>query len=137
MRYPIAPFVKKVEKPWGYELIITQDDLPYCGKVMHVQAGKRWSVHFHEEKKETLCLISGEAEIWLHDGTEIKKVPMQREVGYCVTPGQTHRVVAITDCVIVEASEYEHGLTVRVEDDFERRNEDDELRKDPNRGWSS
>ena len=135
MQYPITPFVQKVEKPWGYELIITQKDLPYCGKVIFVKAGARWSVHYHEEKKETLSLFSGEAEIWLHDGTTLQKFPMQKQVGYYVTPGQVHRVIAITDCVIMEASEYEHGVTVRVEDDFARSNEDDELRKDPNRGW--
>jgi len=136
MNFDIKPYVKKIEKPWGYELKLTQEDLPYCGKIMHVNAGKRWSVHYHQEKRETLCLISGQAEIWLHDGTGIIKQNMQPEQGYFVAPGQIHRIVAITDCIIVENSELERGLTVRVEDDHQRPNEDDELRKDPNRGWN-
>ncbi|HYF05513.1 MAG TPA: cupin [Patescibacteria group bacterium] len=133
--YTAKPYVKKILKPWGFELKYTTEDAPYCGKIMHVSAGGRWSVHYHEEKKETLCLVSGEAEIWLHDGVEIQKFMMESEVGYYITPGQTHRVIAITDCILIEASEPEHGLTIRVEDDNNRPNEDDALRKDQNRGW--
>lgn len=136
MNFPIESYVKRVEKPWGYELKITQEDLPYCGKVIYVKPGMRWSVHYHDQKKETLFLFSGEAEIWLHDGTELKKFPMKQGQGYLVTPMQTHRVVAITECVLFEASEPEKGTTVRVEDDHSRSNEDDEVRKDPKRGWN-
>ncbi len=34
------PFIRRVEKPWGYELHFTRDNLPYMGKILHVNAGK-------------------------------------------------------------------------------------------------
>lgn len=37
-------YVKKVPKPWGYELIFTPEGLPYTGKLMHVKAGTRQSL---------------------------------------------------------------------------------------------
>lgn len=133
----IQPFTKQVIKPWGHELIFTPEGLTFCGKIMFVKAGKRWSLHYHEEKLETLALVSGVAEIWLEDDTgTIHKIPMEAGKGYTISLKQKHRVVAIEDSVIVESSEPEKGLTVRVEDDFARGNETEHLRLDPNRGWS-
>ena len=47
------PFAVKVEKPWGYEIIFTQPDLPYAGKIIHINAGKRLSLQVHDEKVES------------------------------------------------------------------------------------
>lgn len=131
------PFQKFVPKPWGREIIFTDPSLPYFGKIMQVKAGTRWSLHYHEEKLETLALLSGEAEIWLEDASgEIQKIPMELEKGYNISLKQKHRVVTKTDCIIVEASLPETGTTVRIEDDFSRGNETEELRKLDNRGWT-
>ena len=44
--------VRKVEKPWGYELIWALTDV-YCGKVLFVKAGQSLSLQFHREKDES------------------------------------------------------------------------------------
>jgi D-lyxose ketol-isomerase len=52
--------MKRVEKGWGYELWIHNDSL-YCGKLLHFNAGKKCSMHFHKLKHETFYLHSGSA----------------------------------------------------------------------------
>lgn len=55
---------KIVNKTWGYELWIENNDL-YCGKHLHVIPEKWCSVHYHKNKKETFYVINGELLIQL------------------------------------------------------------------------
>jgi len=124
-----APFLLRVEKPWGYELIFTPPDRPYCGKLLHVDAGKRLSLQFHDEKLETIMLLRGRG-ILLADNErgeleEIEMVPLR---GYSNVPGQRHRLIAIEDCDFVESSLCETGNTYRLEDDAGRGTETPEDR---------
>lgn len=134
---PKIPFQKVVPKPWGHEVIFAPENLTYTGKIMVVDAGKRWSIHYHDAKLETLTLFSGQGILWLvnTDG-KTDKIEMEERKGYTIPVNQIHRFEAITDCIVLEASEAEKGTTVRVEDDFERSNETDETRQDPRRGWA-
>lgn len=50
--------MKRVEKGWGHELWI-HNDSKYCGKLLHFNAGKKCSFHFHKLKHETFYLHSG------------------------------------------------------------------------------
>ena len=56
--------VKKVEKPWGHELIWALSDT-YCGKVLFVKAGAALSLQFHNEKDESWLVQSGRAKLEL------------------------------------------------------------------------
>ena len=56
--------VRKVEKPWGYELIWALTDT-YCGKVLFVKAGQSLSLQFHREKDESWLVQSGRATLEL------------------------------------------------------------------------
>jgi mannose-6-phosphate isomerase len=126
------PFVEKIDKPWGYELILTSPDSPVTGKILHLNQGARWSYQYHEKKQENLILINGRAKIILDDQEE----EMEPKKGYFIKPLEKHRVQGITDCDIMEVSTKEGGTTVRLEDDYQRPDETEELRKQPNRGWS-
>lgn len=131
-------YQKKVEKPWGYEIIYTKNEAYATGKILHVNAGKRISLQYHDVKEETLCLISGEAIITLsNDKDEVVEVPMELYKGYWVVPGQVHRVTAVTDIDFIEASMPERGNTVRLQDDVGRPTETEEMRKSDDRGWNS
>ena len=132
----LEPFQKRVEKPWGYEIIYTPEDAPATGKLLHVRAGKRLSLQYHDVKRETLCLISGKATITLGDNND-KTVDVAMEVykGYHIMPGQVHQVTAITDIDLIEASTPEAGNTVRLEDDAHRPTETEAMRRLKNRGW--
>lgn len=136
-RFINEPYYKRVAKPWGYEIHFVPENRPYMGKVIHVEAGKRWSLQIHDQKLESWFLISGRAKM-LWDNTEGKLVETELEIGkgYGCEIGQRHRLVAITDCDIFEVSTPEIGNTIRLEDDYQRPTETEELRKDPNRGWN-
>ena len=56
--------VRKVEKPWGYELIWALTEV-YCGKVLFVKAGSSLSLQFHNVKDESWLVQSGRATLEL------------------------------------------------------------------------
>lgn len=133
------PYIKRVEKPWGYELIFTPEGLPYTGKIMHVEKGKRQSLQIHDKKQETYFLATGRGGVIIErENGEMEEVEFEKGKGYTTMVGQKHRIFAITDCDVWEVSTPESGtVTYRLEDDYARGDEDDEIRKDPNRGWNN
>lgn len=125
-----------MEKPWGYELHWVEEDKPYMGKILHIDAGKRLSLQYHDKKQESWFLMSGQAKIiWEDTNGNLVETEMQPGMGYTCQTGQKHRLAGITDCDIIEVSTPEIGNTYRLEDDYERPTETEEMRKDPNRGW--
>ena len=113
-----------VDKPWGKEIILTSSDLPYTSKLLIVKAGKRLSLQYHDQKTETLSLISGSADILQGPNQEhLISTPMELNTGYTIPINTLHRIEAITDCTIIEASTPEIGTTHRIEDDYHRLDE--------------
>ena len=49
---PWAYEPRRVEKPWGWELIWALSEY-YCGKVLFVRAGHSLSLQFHNVKDES------------------------------------------------------------------------------------
>lgn len=130
------PYIKRVEKPWGYELIFTPDNLPYTGKIMHIEAGKRLSLQVHDEKLESYWLAGGRCNLILEDEDgQMQTIEMEKGKGYTMMIGQKHRHHAITDCDVFEVSTPETGNSYRLEDDYSRGTETEEMRKQPDRGW--
>ncbi|MBI4058656.1 cupin [Candidatus Microgenomates bacterium] len=123
-------YAKKIDKPWGYELILSSSDSPITSKILHLNSGARFSLQYHDQKEEVLTLVKGEAIIYLEDenGT-LQELPMELEKGYFVKAMQKHRCKGITDCDILESSTPETGTTYRLEDDYNRPDETEELRK--------
>lgn len=135
--YTNIPFSKRVEKPWGYELIFTSPDLPYTGKIIHLKAGTRQSLQVHDKKQETYFLASGRGGVIIeNEKGDMETIEFEKDKGYTTHVGQKHRIYSITDCDVWEVSMPEIGTTYRLEDDYNRPNETEELRKDPNRGWN-
>lgn len=129
-KFTNVPHEQIVKKPWGYEVILTPGGLSYTCKILHIDAGHRLSLQVHDEKTETLTLVSGEAFILIdgQDG-EIKKIQMEPRKGYTVKVGQRHRLAAVTDSEVFEASTQEKGTTYRLEDDYSRGHETDDTRR--------
>lgn len=125
-----------ITKPWGQEIILTKINLPYTAKILLINAGHRPSLQSHDQKTETLALIKGQAEITLGlDQKSLSTQAMQSLTGYTIKPNTIHRIKAITDCQIFEASTPEKGTTKRLEDDYNRSDESEKVRNSPNRGW--
>ena len=123
-------YQKRIEKPWGYEIHWVPENLPYMGKILHINAGKRLSLQYHDKKRETWFLINGRAKVvWDNENKELVETELEKGKGYTCSVGQRHRLVGITDCDVVEVSTPEIGTTYRLEDDFSRPDETEELRK--------
>lgn len=123
-------YSRKVKKPWGYELHWTPDDLPYMGKILHIEAGKRLSLQAHDMKQESWILVNGECKvIWDNEDCKLTETVLQPGRGFTCATGQRHRLVGITDCDIMEVSTPEIGVTWRLEDDYARPDETEELRR--------
>ncbi len=137
-KFSTIPYIKRVEKPWGYELILTSESLPYTSKIMHIQMGKRLSLQIHDKKIETYYLANGQCNLIIENNKgEMITINLEMGKGYTVLPGQKHRHQAVTDCDVYEASTPEIGNTYRLEDDYARPTETEEMRKAPNRGWEN
>ena len=113
--------VKRVEKPWGYEIIWAHTDR-YVGKVLHITAGHALSVQYHERKDETVYLLSGEMKYWvkLDEDDELRDVRLRVGDAFRITPGTIHYMEAVTDCDVLEASTPEVDDVVRLKDRYGR-----------------
>lgn len=132
-----TPYIKRVEKPWGYELHWVPEGKPYVGKILHLNAGARCSLQVHDQKMESWFLKSGRVKIiWDDEKGNLVEEEMKLGFGYSCHTGQKHRLMGITDCDIIEVSTPEIGVTRRLEDDYKRPNETEEMRKEKNRGWN-
>lgn len=130
-KFLTTSFQIKVEKPWGHELILTQPDLSYTGKILHLNSGCRFSLQFHDQKTESLTLTSGEAVLTIEDGDgSLKEIKMELKRSYLIRPFQKHRVKALKEADILETSTSEKGNTVRLEDDYSRPTETPQSREE-------
>jgi len=113
--------VRKVEKPWGYELIWALTDT-YCGKVLFVKAGESLSLQFHREKDEAWLIQSGRVKLELGEvGDPVLRVEVVGAgAAFHYTPGTVHRVTAIEDTTILEVSTPQLDDVVRLEDAYGR-----------------
>ena len=50
--------MKIISKVWGWECELVSNELYSC-KVMIIRGGYKCSVHYHKDKDETFCLLSG------------------------------------------------------------------------------
>ncbi len=129
-KFTNQPYVKHIEKPWGYELHWVPVNTPYMGKIEHINAGARLSLQVHDKKQESWFLMNGRAKVvWENEQGELIETEIQPGQGYTCALGQQHRLVGITDCDIIEVSTPELGTTWRLEDDYARPDETPEQRK--------
>jgi mannose-6-phosphate isomerase len=113
--------VRRVEKPWGYELIWALTDV-YCGKVLFVKAGASLSLQFHKQKDESWFVQSGRAKLELGN---VGQTVLDEEVigpgaAFHYEPGTVHRVTAVEDTTILEVSTPHLDDVVRLEDRYGR-----------------
>jgi mannose-6-phosphate isomerase len=112
---------RRVEKPWGWELIWAHADA-YVGKVLFVRAGHSLSLQFHREKDESWYVESGRAKLELGEtGNAVLKTEVV-STGACFRyrPGTVHRVTALEDTTIIEVSTAQLDDVVRLEDKYGR-----------------
>ena len=112
--------VKRIDKPWGYELLYATTEL-YCGKVIFIRSGEQLSLQFHKAKDETIFVQSGRMELEIGEPGK----PVDTEVvgpgrAFRLRPGTVHRMRALEDTTILEVSTPELDDVVRLEDRYGR-----------------
>ena len=116
MRIPI----RRVEKPWGYELIFAHTDR-YVGKILHVNPGQALSLQYHNPQDETLYLAEGEIELQVEEDGHLVRTVLRGGDSYRIVPPTRHRMVAGENgCDIIEVSTPELDDVVRLEDRYGR-----------------
>jgi mannose-6-phosphate isomerase len=112
---------RKVEKPWGYELIWAEAE-QYVGKVLFVKAGESLSLQFHRVKDESWLVREGRAKLELGSAGDavLKEEVIGAGASFRFRPGTVHRVTALEDTTILEVSTNELDDVVRLEDRYGR-----------------
>jgi mannose-6-phosphate isomerase len=112
--------VRKVEKPWGYELLWATTDV-YCGKLLFVRAGEELSLQSHREKDETIYVHEGRVrfEIGAEEGSLAADV-VGPGTAFHLRPGTVHRMRALEDSLLLEVSTSHLDDVVRLEDRYGR-----------------
>src|SRR5262249_13389794 len=111
---------RKVEKPWGWELVWAEGDR-YAGKLLFVRAGQAPSLPYHEVKDEAWYVRKGRAALELGQvGHELEEQEIGPGDTFHFAPGTVHRVRALEDTLIVEVSTPELDDVVRLADDYGR-----------------
>ena len=109
--------MRKVEKPWGYE-VIWAETATYLGKMLHINAGHRLSKQYHEQKEETVYVLKGVLYNYEGDGSITKVYPGE---ALHINVGQIHRFGANESSVeVIEVSTPYLEDVVRLEDDYDR-----------------
>ena len=112
---------RKVEKPWGWELIWADTDL-YVGKILFIRAGQSLSLQFHREKDESWYVQEGRATVELGDAGQgaLNEEVIGPGASFRYRPGTVHRVTALEDTTILEVSTPHLDDVVRLEDRYGR-----------------
>lgn len=112
---------KRVEKPWGHEVHFAFVDGKYCGKALHITGGQALSLQYHEQKEETVSVQSGRL---LFDvagpDDQLESFELFPGESIHLLPGTRHRMTAVVDTVVLEASTTQLDDVVRLEDRYGR-----------------
>ena len=112
--------MRKVDKPWGHELIWAETP-KYVGKVLHIEAGKRLSLQYHNVKDETIMVQSGNLRLEVGPSADnLHPIDMGPGDIFHIVTGLLHRMCAVTDVDVLEVSTPELNDVVRVQDDYGR-----------------
>lgn len=111
----------RVDKPWGYEEIFALVEGSYCGKVLHVLNGQALSLQYHEHKDETVVVQSGRLTFEVSGPAgPLETFELLPGEAVRLRPGTRHRMTALEDTVVLEASTTELDDVVRLEDRYGR-----------------
>jgi mannose-6-phosphate isomerase-like protein (cupin superfamily) len=110
----------RVDKPWGHEIWWAWTD-DYVGKILHVTAGHRLSVQYHERKDETSYVLRGRLRLFKGPSADALA---ETQVGEGATwrnrPGEIHTIEAIEDSDVLEVSTPHLDDVVRLQDSYGR-----------------
>lgn len=112
--------IQEVAKPWGKEIWFA-DQPEYAGKILHIKKGHRYSLQYHEHKKETQYILKGTCRFLIGQSEDqLEEVILEPGQKLDVLPGTIHRAEGITDVEILEVSTSDLDDVVKLADDYGR-----------------
>jgi len=112
--------MRRVEKPWGHEIIWAEADR-YVGKVLHIRKGERLSLQYHERKDESVMVWQGRMKFeHFAPGEAPQEIVLGPGESFRIRPGLRHRMTALEDTDVFEVSTPELDDVVRIEDAYGR-----------------
>ena len=112
--------MKFIEKPWGSEFIIENND-KYTFKKLTMHEGCQCSLQYHEFKHETIFHLKGKMKfIFGKSRDSLDEKIINPGESFSIEPKIIHRMIAITDIEYLEASTSELDDVVRLSDDYGR-----------------
>lgn len=99
----ITPLI--VPKGWGHEVVFVNNDR-YCGKILHFNAGAKFSMHYHLLKKETWYVASGKFVFKYIDTrtADIRETGLERGETVTNEIGEPHQIICVEEGDIFEVS---------------------------------
>ena len=108
-------YENKTDKPWGYEKVLIHTE-KYLTKELYLKEGFQTSFHYHENKDETMYILSGAGYIEFED----KKEYFGPNDSIRIKPNIVHSIVATENTVLHEVSTPYLEDTIRVNDYYTR-----------------
>ena len=120
MSSPYAVTPRRVEKPWGWELVWAEAEA-YVGKLLFVRAGEALSLQYHEVKDESWLVREGRARLELGEvGGTLESIELEPGAAFRFRPGTVHRLTALEDTLVLEVSTPHLEDVVRLDDRYGR-----------------
>ncbi len=108
-----------INKPWGKEEVIEINN-KYMLKRLTMFKGHRCSLQYHNNKKETIYVLSGQLRIYCGDSSRLVDATFKQNEFITILPKVIHRMEAMENSVYLETSTPEINDVVRLEDDYNR-----------------
>ena len=109
-----------IEKPWGKEEIVEINDR-YMVKKLTMWKGHRCSLQYHNVKRETIYVLSGQLRIYYGPSQQQLACKVFGPDETITLPsGVVHRMEAVADSVYLEAGTPEMDDVIRLVDDYQR-----------------
>jgi mannose-6-phosphate isomerase-like protein (cupin superfamily) len=109
----------RVDKPWGHELIWAKADR-YVGKILHIEPGHVLSLQYHNQKDESIYVLSGEIILRVQQGETLIERRVRAGEAFHIPPKQIHQFEAVVVSDLLEASTPELDDVVRLRDRYGR-----------------
>lgn len=104
-----------IDKPWGSEEVLEMNER-YMVKKLTMLKGHRCSLQYHNNKIETIYVLSGKLKIECGSGSKV----FEPSEFITILPKVVHRMSGEEDSVYLEASTPEMYDVVRLKDDYMR-----------------
>ena len=111
--------MRRVEKPWGHELIWAETSR-YVGKLLHITQGQKLSRQYHVTQDGRRYRVHLQLVLEIGPANDLQIVRLAAGQTYHCTPGTIHRMIAVTDVDVMEVSTPELDDVVRLEDAYGR-----------------